>query len=120
MGGQKRAQIVGGGHGREPAEHIAQIIVRIDPAALAGDDQRVDHRRAVTRVRVTDEEPVFRAQFAWADGVLNRICIELRVTVTQMGGERCPIERADNRRPDRVPIWAASWLAARGPAGAAA
>ena len=39
--------------------------------ALATDDERVDDRGAIAGGGVADEEPVFRAEFARPDGVLD-------------------------------------------------
>jgi hypothetical protein len=48
--GQERTEVVGGGHGRQAAEDIAKVIVGIVTVALAGDDERVNDRWAVTGV----------------------------------------------------------------------
>ena len=43
---------------REVGEHVLQVGVGIESAALGGDEERVDHRGAVAGVGVSDEEPV--------------------------------------------------------------
>ena len=53
---QQGAQVVAGGHGRQAGEDIAQVVVRVVAAALAGDDQRVEDGGAGAGVGVADEE----------------------------------------------------------------
>lgn len=74
--GQKRTEIILGGHRGQAREHVLQIGVRIVAAALAAHDERVDDRRAVAGVGLANEEPVLRAEFARADGVLDRVGVE--------------------------------------------
>ena len=62
MGGQQRREIVLGGHRGQTREHVLEVGVGIEPAALGGDDQRVDDRGAVAGVGVADEEPVLRPE----------------------------------------------------------
>ena len=58
MGGQQRGEVVVVGHGRQPREHVLQVGVGIEAAALSRDDERVEHGGAVPGLGVADEEPV--------------------------------------------------------------
>lgn len=69
IGRRESVDVVLVGHGREPGEHIFQVDERIDAVALAGDNDRINDRRALARVGMTDEEPVLFAQRRGPDGV---------------------------------------------------
>ena len=90
MRGQQGAQIVGRGHGGQAGEHVAQVGMGIVAAALAGDDERVEHGGAVAGVGVADEEPVLRPEFARADGVLHGVGVELGAAVRAVSGAQWP------------------------------
>ena len=60
--------------------------MRIVTVELAGNDERVNDRGAITGVGVTDEEPVLYAELARTDGVLDRVGIEPGVAVAQVRG----------------------------------
>lgn len=59
--------------------------------SLATDDQRVDDGGAIAGVGMAYEEPVLRAEFARADGVLDGVGVEASVAVPQMCGEWSPV-----------------------------
>ena len=65
--------------------------MRIVAVALAGDDEGVDDRSAVAGVGMADEEPVFGAELARADGVLDGVGVEPGVAVAQVRGQRGPV-----------------------------
>jgi hypothetical protein len=54
----QRADIILVAHGRQAAEHVAQIRVGIDPVPLASHHNRVDDRAASSSARRTDKKPV--------------------------------------------------------------
>ena len=57
--GGERAQVIVIGHRWQPPEQIAHVDQRIDAAAPAGNDDRVNDGRALAGVGMPDEEPVF-------------------------------------------------------------
>jgi len=61
-------EVVAGRHCREPGEDVAQVNEGIYATALAGYHDRVDDRRSLAGVRVTDKEPVFLLYGRWPDG----------------------------------------------------
>jgi len=62
-------------HGGEPGEHVFDIDVRIFAVSLTGNDDRVDDGRALTSVRVADEQPVFLPNRRGPDRIFNEIVI---------------------------------------------
>ena len=59
-------EVVLGGHPRQTCEDVAEVGQGIDPAALAGHDDRVHDRGAVAGVGVADEVPVFLVMRSYA------------------------------------------------------
>lgn len=43
MSGEQRGEVVVVGHGRQTREHVLELGVGIEAAALGGDDERVEH-----------------------------------------------------------------------------
>ena len=60
--GQQGAQVVLIGHARQVGEDILQVCQRIFAVALARHDQRVEDGRALARIGVPDEQPVFLSE----------------------------------------------------------
>src|SRR5690606_15532723 len=75
----------------QPGEHVAQVIVRIDSMAAAGGNDRVEDRRAVARVRMADEQPVFLSNRRGPDGVFHKVVVDLGVTEPAMRREALPL-----------------------------
>ena len=59
-------QVVAVGEGGQPGEDIAHVGVRILSMALAGDDDRVDDRRALAGVGMAYKEPVLLVMRSYA------------------------------------------------------
>ena len=59
-------EVVTGRHRWEPGKDVAKVSERIDAAALAGYDDRVDDRRALASVRVSDKQPIFLVMSSYA------------------------------------------------------
>ena len=57
--GRERVEVVLVGHPGQPGEDVLQVRQRVDAAAFAGDDERVQDRRALAGIGVADKEPVF-------------------------------------------------------------
>src|ERR1043165_1257975 len=91
VAGQQCVEVVAGGHARQLCEDITEVKVRIDTVALAGDDDGVDDRRALSGVGVADEEPVFLSDGGGADGVFDEVVVESHRAVCGDGGERGPL-----------------------------
>ena len=62
--------------------------MRIVTVTLAAHHERVDHGGTVAGIGMADEEPVFRAELARPDGVLDRVGVECGVAVAEVRGER--------------------------------
>jgi len=58
LAGQQRTEVVAAGHSRQAREDISQVRERILTVTLARDDQRVEDRRTLTRLRMADKEPI--------------------------------------------------------------
>ena len=65
--------------------------MRIDPAALARADQRVEHRGAVAGVRVAHEQPVLLTEGRGTNRVLDGVVVDLGATVLEVRGQRLPV-----------------------------
>lgn len=76
---EQRVAVLLVGHAPQAAEHVAQVGERVLAVALAGVDQRVEHRRAMAGVGMADEQPILHAQFGRTDGVFRRVVVEERV-----------------------------------------
>jgi len=60
-------------HGLQPAQDIGQVLLGVDAATPATDDERVDHGTAPTGIRVANEEPAASADGWNPNGILDRI-----------------------------------------------
>lgn len=63
-------------HGGQTPEHVGQVVLRVDAAASAADDQRVDDRTAPTGVRVPNKEPAPATHGGNADRVFDEIIVD--------------------------------------------
>ena len=52
------AQVIPVGHAGQAGEHVPHVGQRVDAAALARYDDRVDDRRAIAGIGVTDEQKI--------------------------------------------------------------
>ena len=59
---QQRGEVVAVGHGRQSGQDVADVVQRIDAAALTADDNRVNNFGAVTGVRVPDKKVKFSSR----------------------------------------------------------
>lgn len=59
-------QVVLVGHRRQAREDIAQVNQRVDPSAVAGNDDRVQDRGALTGFGMADKKPIFRVMLSCA------------------------------------------------------
>ena len=75
VGGQQGRKVVLIGHGREAREHVAQVSERTFAMATARVDERVEDRRALARLGMPDEQPVFASEGTGADRILNAVSL---------------------------------------------
>jgi hypothetical protein len=66
---RKGVQVEAVSEGRQPGEDVAQVGKGVVAVALAGDDDRVDDRRALAGVRVAYKKPVLLADRRGPDRV---------------------------------------------------
>ena len=101
--GKQGVEVVLGGHSRQSGEDVAEVGQGIDPAALAGHDDRVHDRCAVAGVRVADEEPVFLSDGRGPDRVFDEVVVQAGFPVLEVPLERLPVfeEVSDSRRLPR-------------------
>lgn len=76
------------GHGWKAREHLLEVGVGIEAAALSRDDERGG---AVAGGEMADKEPVLRSQLARPNGVLDGVGVELGAVMLEMGGQRGPV-----------------------------
>jgi hypothetical protein len=90
--GSEGGEIVLVGHCWEPGEDIARIRERVFPEALAGDDDRVNDRGALTGLRVSDKQPVLFPDRGGPDRVFDEVVVETGLMMPEVFGERaqCP------------------------------
>jgi hypothetical protein len=63
------------GHRRQAGEHIAQISLRVDASAAASFDDGEQDGTALAGFSLADEEPIFLADGAGTNGVLNKVVV---------------------------------------------
>ncbi|MBV6501932.1 MAG: hypothetical protein CJBNEKGG_04491 [Prosthecobacter sp.] len=103
----REACVVLRGHCGHPGEHVAQILKGIDAATAAGFDHREHDGAAFTRFRIADEQPVFLAHGGRADGVLDRVGIDLHKAVTQASRSGVGVNGSDVQRTREGRLWLA-------------
>ena len=91
VAGQQRGQVVLIGHSRQAGEHVAQVGERVLAMATARLDERVNDRRALAGIGVTDKKPVFRAELGRADGVFHEVGVQAGAAVAQVGDQGFPL-----------------------------
>lgn len=57
----------------QPSEHVGQVILRIDAAPAAADDDRVNDGAAPAGIRVADEQPALLSDCGRADVVFDKV-----------------------------------------------
>ena len=61
--------------GRQSAQNLGEVFLRVDRATAATDDEGVDHSTAPTGVGMPDEEPAAAANGGNADRVFDEIML---------------------------------------------
>ena len=89
--GSEGVEVVAVRHSREAGEDVAQVSKRVDAAALARYDDRVDDRRTLAGIRVSYKQPVFLSDGRWPDGVFDKVVIEPGFAALQVPGQGYPV-----------------------------
>src|SRR5690606_32010441 len=63
----------------------------LDLMAATALEDGVDDRRTLTRIGVTDEQPVLRAEFGRADRLFGEVVVDARLSVFHVGGQLGPL-----------------------------
>jgi len=85
--GREGSEVVLVRHPGQPGEDVLQVRQGVFPVSFAGDDERVQDRRALPGVRVADKEPVFLAYAGRADRIFDEVIIEAGFAVVQVADE---------------------------------
>src|SRR5580704_8355604 len=83
VGRGQGAEVVLVGHPGQPGKDVLEVRERILSVAFARDDQRVEDRRALAGVGVTDEEPVLFSNTGRADGIFDEVIVQPTLAVVQ-------------------------------------
>ena len=90
-GRSQRPEVVAVSHAGQAGEHVAQVNRRIFAVALAGDDQRVNDRRALAGVGMADKQPVLFTNGRGADGAFHQVIVDAGLSVAHMSRQRVPL-----------------------------
>ena len=63
----------------------------IDAASVAAFDNRVDHCAALSRIGVSEKQPVLRADGRGSDSIFNSVVVDFDTTISDMLGEKLPV-----------------------------
>lgn len=77
--------------GGEAGEDVAEVGVRVDPAAAAAFDDGVEDGAALASFGGADEEPVFLADGGGTDGVFDEVVVDRDAAVAEVDGEGGPL-----------------------------
>lgn len=77
-------------HRGEAFEHIAKIIIGVDPLGVAAVHDRIHYRAVPACVLVPNEQPVFPAQRSGTNRILHQIVVHLDASVAQKHRQRLP------------------------------
>jgi hypothetical protein len=89
--GSEGGEVVLVGHCGQPGEDIAQICERVFSEALAGDDDRVNDRGALTSTGVPNKQPVLFPDRGRPDRVFDEVVVETGLMMPEVFGERSPV-----------------------------
>jgi hypothetical protein len=90
-GGGKKVGDLAVGHRWQAGEGVAQVGEGVDGVATAAFDDGVKHCRPLASLAVADEEPVFLANGGGADGVFDRVVVDLHAPVLKIYGQARPL-----------------------------
>ena len=73
--------------GRQTAENVGEVILRINAAAAAADENGIDHSAAPAGIGMTNKQPSFASDSSRPNGILNQIVIDFKTSVLQIPDE---------------------------------
>lgn len=87
IGGKQRIDLTDFYDG-QAAEDIGEVILRIDAAAPATDQDGVNNGTAPTSIGMSNEEPSFAANGRGTDGVFDQVVIDLESPIAEISRQR--------------------------------
>lgn len=83
MGWKQRIELVDF-DGGQTGENIREVILRIDAAAAATDENGINYGATPTGIRVSDEEPALAADGSGTNGVFDEVVIDFESAVAEI------------------------------------
>jgi len=75
----------------DAGEHVAQILVRIDPSPTATFDHGVDHGAALPRFGVSKKQPVLLADSCRSNRIFHTVVVDFDAAINDILGEKIPV-----------------------------
>ena len=83
MGGQQIVNL-SNLRGRQASEDIGEIFLGVQTSPSATDQDRIDHRAAPSRIRMTNEEPALAAYCCRPNVIFNQVVVDFKPPILKI------------------------------------
>src|SRR5438874_10066686 len=86
VGGKQRIDLIDF-HGGQTGQDVGEVILRIDAATAATDENGVNYSAAPAGIGVSDEEPASAADGGGTNGIFDQVIVDFESAVFEISGQ---------------------------------